>query len=455
MRRLLALPLTLLFARNSLPRWGGAGSVVLAALALTLLLTHNATAAVSYSTAGEVYLQNFNSPAVPANSNPLNIIPNTDPPQGVAVQYNGSAHIQNGTTPWPGGWKDDYTRDETYLGLPGWYLWHDTIVGTDTGNGYYTTGGANGHAHFRYGGGGSPQGTGGNDTGGTGFFFFSQTTCVGCGEKALGIRSASTFTNSSAGRRSYIGLQLINDTNETLNSFTIIYDGEQYSEAGGNSRDGFDLQWSLSATAADWQSSTAGVGFYSGTSGVHYGGVTAADPEDPSQPNPIPGGFLSPINNNPTNAIATNDQNPNDGCFNCVVDITYTKTGITWAPGTELWIRWRDGDAHDGIAIDNVRFTALASAPGPLLGDFNSDGKVDAGDYVTWRKNEVANATLPNDNGLTDQADRFTLWRANFGNPSGVGSGAGLEGANVPEPSAIVLVVACLAALPLKRSRVR
>ncbi len=33
-------------------------------------------------------------------------------------------------------------------------------------------------------------------------------------------------------------------------------------------------------------------------------------------------------------------------------------------------------------------------------GDFNNDGKVDAGDYVTWRKNNGTNNALPNDNGL-------------------------------------------------------
>ncbi len=82
----------------------------------------------------------------------------------------------------------------------------------------------------------------------------------------------------------------------------------------------------------------------------------------------------------------------------------------------------------------------LTVTPAGLPGDFNSDGKVDAGDYATWRKNEVANATLPNDNGAGNQADRFTLWCANFGNPPG--SGAGLNGAQVPEPGTLLLAVA-------------
>ncbi|MCI0748743.1 MAG: PEP-CTERM sorting domain-containing protein [Verrucomicrobia subdivision 3 bacterium] len=48
-------------------------------------------------------------------------------------------------------------------------------------------------------------------------------------------------------------------------------------------------------------------------------------------------------------------------------------------------------------------------------GDFNSDGNVDAADYVVWRKNDVANAPLPNDAGLTTQGGRYGLWRSNFG----------------------------------------
>ena len=70
---------------------------------------------------------------------------------------------------------------------------------------------------------------------------------------------------------------------------------------------------------------------------------------------------------------------------------------------------------------------AFQSASPGLPGDFNNDNKVDSSDYATWRKNEVANAVLPNDNGVGNQADRFTLWRANFGNPSG--SGSALSGA--------------------------
>jgi hypothetical protein len=72
-------------------------------------------------------------------------------------------------------------------------------------------------------------------------------------------------------------------------------------------------------------------------------------------------------------------------------------------------------------------------------GDFNTDGKVDAADYTTWRKNDLANSSLPNDNGLTTQSDRYALWRANFGLPA-TGSSA-LGEFTVPEPTLGVLTV--------------
>jgi hypothetical protein len=78
--------------------------------------------------------------------------------------------------------------------------------------------------------------------------------------------------------------------------------------------------------------------------------------------------------------------------------------------------------------------------PEGLLGDFNEDGKVDAADYVVWRKNETANNSLPNDGGAATQAARFDLWRANFGEMTMPGGGAG--GA-VPEPCSAALVMIC------------
>jgi hypothetical protein len=76
---------------------------------------------------------------------------------------------------------------------------------------------------------------------------------------------------------------------------------------------------------------------------------------------------------------------------------------------------------------------------------------VDAGDYVTWRKNDGTNNALANDGGLGTPIGpaHYDLWRANFGNPPGAGSGLG--GAAVPEPSAIALLAMGLLAVGVRR----
>jgi hypothetical protein len=72
-----------------------------------------------------------------------------------------------------------------------------------------------------------------------------------------------------------------------------------------------------------------------------------------------------------------------------------------------------------------VGIISYVTGPDALPGDFNEDGKVDAADYVVWRKTDGSQA------GYND-------WRTNFGRTAG--SGAGLAAtAAVPEPSSASL----------------
>jgi hypothetical protein len=124
-----------------------------------------------------------------------------------------------------------------------------------------------------------------------------------------------------------------------------------------------------------------------------------------------------------------------------------------------------NGVTLGGVAVSDPHWQPIVAASGTeihltyvasagIAGDYNNNGTVDAADYVVWRKNEGPNASLPNDNNLGNQAARFSLWRANFGKPPGAGSGGGLLGGSVPEPTSIVLVglFACVS-LALQRSR--
>jgi hypothetical protein len=125
----------------------------------------------------------------------------------------------------------------------------------------------------------------------------------------------------------------------------------------------------------------------------------------------------------------------------------------TAGPGTSHRRVTLSGDTYD------IRINAITGLPG----DFNEDDKVDAADYVLWRKN--GNNPLPNDGGAANSAARFTLWKANFGNmqmPGGGGVGAsdGADGTAsrlvIPEPtSAALLTIGCLwlAARPRRRRR--
>jgi hypothetical protein len=79
-----------------------------------------------------------------------------------------------------------------------------------------------------------------------------------------------------------------------------------------------------------------------------------------------------------------------------------------------------------------------------LPGDYNSDGVVDAGDYVVWQKNLglTGGATYANGDGDRDGnvtlAD-YNIWRSHFGQTA---SGSGTELAiAVPEPTALALAV--------------
>ena len=102
------------------------------------------------------------------------------------------------------------------------------------------------------------------------------------------------------------------------------------------------------------------------------------------------------------------------------------------------------GSSTSGAIItSNEYFAGTGMITVGLLGDYNDDSRVDAADYVYWRKND--GSTLG-----------YNVWRANFGNAaSGSGSSLNSAGGTVPEPSVFLLVALSFAALVFQRGHRR
>jgi hypothetical protein len=96
---------------------------------------------------------------------------------------------------------------------------------------------------------------------------------------------------------------------------------------------------------------------------------------------------------------------------------------------------------HDGlINLFNVQFTV----GGPSVGDFNGDGSTTGADFLVWQRTLGSNVTPGtgadgDNNGIVGAGD-LAVWRSNFGQSS-VAAAQG-----VPEPSAIAISAACIAA---------
>jgi hypothetical protein len=90
-----------------------------------------------------------------------------------------------------------------------------------------------------------------------------------------------------------------------------------------------------------------------------------------------------------------------------------------------------------GNSQPNTGVVRYEPAPGgDIPGDFNHDGRVNAADYVVWRKTDGSQAG-------------YNSWRMNFGRTSG--SGSALAGGAVPEPASFVLLAGGLFILAIAR----
>jgi fibronectin-binding autotransporter adhesin len=99
------------------------------------------------------------------------------------------------------------------------------------------------------------------------------------------------------------------------------------------------------------------------------------------------------------------------------------------------------GSFNIGVTPTGIALSNFQPAVG-LPGDFNTDGLVDAPDYVVWRKNNGS------------QTD-YNTWRSNFGRPAGSGSDSDVSiQAAVPEPASALLLIMGTAAASWRVRRI-
>jgi hypothetical protein len=140
------------------------------------------------------------------------------------------------------------------------------------------------------------------------------------------------------------------------------------------------------------------------------------------------GWYRLAIDYDPTTGEVTAVFDDQEFTFTTATDLLGTffvgyREGISGAVSTRL-------DKHNPPIYD----LSVSTPPG-LAGDFNDDGKVDAADYVWWRKNDGTQA-------------KYDEWRGNFGAMAGAGS---VGVAAVPEPTSLVLLALGLSALAVRR----
>jgi hypothetical protein len=127
--------------------------------------------------------------------------------------------------------------------------------------------------------------------------------------------------------------------------------------------------------------------------------------------------------------------------FKTNYEITFDAAGNLYITHSDSELLEAYSPGGDTVATTSWNGTQLSfgiEAPSPgLPGDFNGDGKVDAADYVVWRKTDGSQA------GYDD-------WRTNFGRTSG--SGAEQSAGAVPEAASLALLaIGFSAAVSLRR----
>lgn len=130
---------------------------------------------------------------------------------------------------------------------------------------------------------------------------------------------------------------------------------------------------------------------------------------------------------------------------NADISIVVNSAGQGIGSGTNIVLgQFAIGD--EIYQIKQVAITALVSATGVPMGDYDRDGDVDPADYAVWRSNFGSTVELNadgNKNSVVDAAD-YVVWRNNLGVDTTPSAGQTM---NVPEPSTISAIILALLSL--------
>ena len=139
-------------------------------------------------------------------------------------------------------------------------------------------------------------------------------------------------------------------------------------------------------------------------------------------------------------------------------ELTFDIAGnaYTTHSSAELLQVFSPGGNTTAITTSSGMFSIVPFVPpvGGVTGDYNDDGKVDAADFVVWRKFFGTNTQLENEgDGVTPgmvTTEDYDVWVKNFGNAAAPGLGFG---AAVPEPATMALVLLALSMFGAVRRR--
>jgi hypothetical protein len=201
---------------------------------------------------------------------------------------------------------------------------------------------------------------------------------AGAADRAFGQLATGTTVNA-------IGATFTNTGTATYTAFTVSFTVEQW-RRGATTGPAFDTQ------TFQYAADSGGAATTSIATGTFV---------------PAPDGDLVTVN-----TVAARGPTDGNAPANRVAK-TVTVTGIVWAPGENLTIRWRDTDApmsDDGLAIDDLTFTAGGGGPPAGFTAGNVVAVRDAGGAVTLDEftpggAAAASVPLPADAG----GDPFTL----------------------------------------------